>query len=383
MEQVLVCWLGKTDLRAQEESEKVGLGPIAQAASSDSYYRIFLLSNYTEFESVAYSNWLKKRTNAGIKIEYVELKSPTDFGEIYKAARKILQNIKSEHPKISLTFHLSPGTPAMAAVWIILSKTIFPADLIESSKDHGVKSVSFPFDIAADFIPELVRYSDNRLKKISPEAPPNAPEFSAIIHRSSVMQRTIKRAQKAALRSVPVLIEGESGTGKELFARAIHQAGPRKNKPFVPVNCGAIPSELVESELFGHEKGAFTGAEKKRVGYFEEAHGGTIFLDEIGELPLQAQVKLLRILQENEICRIGSNNPVQLDVRIIAATNKTLIEEINQQKFRTDLFYRLAVVVLKLPALRDRPGDLSLLIDSLMEKVNAESANEPGYNYLD
>jgi len=157
----------------------------------------------------------------------------------------------------------------MAAVWIILAKTRFPAELIESSKEHGVRTASVPFDISADFIPDLLRRPDERLERLSAGLPPEAPEFSDIIYRSRVMKRIIAKARRVAPRSVPVLIEGESGTGKELLARAVHKASPRRDKPFLTVNCGAIPSELVESELFGHEKGSFTGADKQHKCFFE------------------------------------------------------------------------------------------------------------------
>ena len=173
----------------------------------------------------------------------------------------------------------------MAAVWILLAKTRFPAEMIESSKDHGVQLASVPFDISAEFLPHLLNKPDKTIERLAAGIPVEAPEFDDIIHRSEVMQRIILKARKVAPRSIPVLIEGESGTGKELFARAIHDASPRRDKPFVAINCGAIPAELVESELFGHEKGAFTGAVAARIGHFEAAHTGSIFLDEIGELP--------------------------------------------------------------------------------------------------
>jgi transcriptional regulator with PAS, ATPase and Fis domain len=193
------------------------------------------------------------------------------------------------------------------------------------------------------------------------------------------MARLIGRARRVALHNVPVLIEGESGTGKELLARAIHRASPRRDQKFVAVNCGAIPRELVESELFGHEKGAFTGASQQRRGYFEDASRGTLFLDEIGDLPQPAQVKLLRVLQEGEIVRVGATQPIKVDVRIIAATNRTLTDEINAGTFREDLFFRLAVAVLKVPPLRERTGDLGLLVDKLFAQVNEEAAKEPSF----
>ena len=268
----------------------------------------------------------------------------------------------------------------MAAVWIILAKTRFPAELIESSKEHGVRTASVPFDIAADFLPDLLARPDRELERLAAGLPPEAPEFSAIVHRSPVMQRVIARARRVAPRSIPVLIEGESGTGKELLARAIHQASPRRDRPFVTVNCGAIAPDLVESELFGHEKGAFTGAGAQRRGYFEAAHTGTLFLDEIGELPKPAQVKLLRALQEGEVTRVGATAPTRVDVRILAATNRTLAAEVAAGRFREDLFYRLAVAVIDLPPLREREGDAGLLLDRLLDQVNRESGTEPGYS---
>ena len=193
------------------------------------------------------------------------------------------------------------------------------------------------------------------------------------------MARVITKARLVAPRSVPILLEGESGTGKELLARAIHRASTRRNEPFTAVNCGALPVELAESELFGHERGSFTGADRRKTGYFEAANRGTLFLDEIGELPLPAQVKLLRTLQEGEVLRVGSTSPVKVDVRVIAATNRTLSEEIAKGRFREDLFYRLAVATLFLPPLRARLGDLNLLLDRLLQQVNEEHAQQPGY----
>jgi transcriptional regulator with PAS, ATPase and Fis domain len=266
----------------------------------------------------------------------------------------------------------------MAAVWIILGKTRFPAELIESSKERGVRTASVPFDISADFIPDLLREQDERLRQAAAAEPPAAPEFASIVHQSKVMGRLIQRARRVAVRNVPALIEGESGTGKEMLARAIHNASPRRDQPFVAVNCGAIPRDLVTAELFGVEKGAYTGATQTRKGYFEAAHRGTLFLDELGELPLAAQVQLLRALQEGEISHVGATKPVKVDVRVVAATNRKLTEEIAAGRFREDLF-TVAVAVLNIPPLRDRTGDLTLLIEHALKQVNAESATEPGY----
>ncbi|KJC43732.1 Fis family transcriptional regulator [Bradyrhizobium sp. LTSP885] len=196
--------------------------------------------------------------------------------------------------------------------------------------------------------------------------------FSDIITRSEAMTGVLRIAQKAASSTIPVLIEGESGVGKELFARAIHGSSERKAKPFVAVNCGAIPDNLVESILFGHEKGAFTGATERHQGKFVEAHGGTLFLDEVGELPLAAQVKLLRALQEGSVEAVGGRKPVKVDVRIISATNRKLLDLVKGGQFREDLFYRLHVLPLTIPALRQRREDIPHLLRHFLARFCAE-----------
>lgn len=194
--------------------------------------------------------------------------------------------------------------------------------------------------------------------------------FPNIISNSPKMEEVMGLVARVAPSQATVLIRGESGTGKELIANAIHHASARADKPFLKVNCAAIPETLLESELFGHEKGAFTGALQKRIGRFEEADGGTLFLDEIGELPPTTQVKLLRILQEKEFQRLGSNVTLRVDVRIIAATHRNLEEAMKNGSFREDLYYRLNVISLHLPPLRERKEDLPLLIDHFLKKYS-------------
>lgn len=200
--------------------------------------------------------------------------------------------------------------------------------------------------------------------------------FSGLIGCSEGMNKIYQLITKVAESTTTVLITGESGTGKELVARAIHDKGPRAAHPFVPVNCGAIPESLIESELFGHVKGAFTGAVTNRLGFFREADGGTIFLDEIGELPQLLQVKLLRVLQEHEVTPVGASKGVPIDVRILAATNKNLEEEVAAGRFREDLFYRLNVIRIGLPPLRDRRADLPLLIHHFLSHLSALRGKE-------
>jgi len=193
-----------------------------------------------------------------------------------------------------------------------------------------------------------------------------------IIYVSDAMKDVMSRVARASESHATVLITGESGTGKELVARAIHSAGDRREKPFIAVNCSAVPETLIESELFGHEKGAFTGADRRRAGRFEEADGGTLFLDEIGEIPLHAQVKLLRVLQERSFERVGGNEPIAVNVRIIAATNRNLEDEIRSGRFRQDLFYRLNVVSIAIPPLRSRRQDIIALTEHFIQIYSEE-----------
>lgn len=194
--------------------------------------------------------------------------------------------------------------------------------------------------------------------------------FPEIIGKSSGLQQTLRLISKVAPTSSTVLILGETGTGKELIARAIHDNSPRKTKTMIKVNCATLPANLIESELFGHERGSFTGATDRRLGKFEQAHYSTLFLDEIGELPLELQVKLLRVLQEKEIERIGGHNTIQVNVRIIAATNRDLDKEVEAGRFRADLYYRLNIFPIALPPLRDRKEDIASLSTHFIQKVS-------------
>ena len=373
--EVLLAWIGRADLDARAAD---GQGPILGALRHRAWPVVQLLADWPDSEVDAYAQWLRSSApDSEIRIARTRLTNPNAFGEIYRAAVVALEALLAAAGRdATLTYHLSPGTPAMASVWLILSKTRFPGGLIESSAGR-LNTVEAPLDIAAELLPDLLRLPDQRLADAHAELPRGTSRFGDILYRSNAMAGVMKLARRAAARQLPVLIEGESGTGKELLARAIHAAGPRSARPLVVVNCGAIPHELVESRLFGHVRGAFTGAFDTRKGCFEDADGGTLFLDELGELPVEAQVKLLRVVQEGEVVRIGESRARAVDVRIVAATNRDLFADVVAGRFREDLFYRLAVLMLRLPPLREREGDLGFLIDELVERLNTEMSGAP------
>ncbi len=379
MSTVLLAWLGRTDLDCST-GKKSGPGPTASVVEARPFDALVLLSNYKLEESRSYVEWLEGRGAPPIHLRPEQLEDPTDYSGIHDAAVGAATFVSEElGADANLAIHLSPGTPAMQSVWVLLAKTRYPAELIQSHEKTGVRTVSIPFDIAAEYVPALLRRTDEKLERLSAGLPPTAPEFDEIIGRGLLLQRALVRARRVAPHDTTVLIEGESGTGKELFARAIHAQSRRASGPFVDVNCGALPEGLVESLLFGHEKGAFSGAAHVHKGHFESADGGTLFLDELGELPLDAQAKILRALQEKAIRRVGSQKTITVDVRVIAATNRDLRTEVAAKSFREDLYYRLAVGVIRLPPLRERQGDLTPLIEHFLADANRKFSDQPGF----
>ena len=251
---------------------------------------------------------------------------------------------------------------------------------IEAMKLGAYDYVLKPFDIPQlkNLLSEALASAAGMKQIVSFPTKLNPEESrQTIVGNSPAMQQVYKLIGQVAPTNTTILITGESGTGKELVARAIYQNGSRVNKPFIAINCAAIPENLLESELFGHEKGAFTGALAQRIGKFEQCDGGTLFLDEIGDMPMTTQTKILRVLQEGEISRVGHNQSIKTDVRIIAATNKDLWQAVQRKEFREDLFYRLNVVRMNLPPLRDRASDVSLLVGYFINKFRLKHPTGP------
>ena len=254
---------------------------------------------------------------------------------------------------------------------IIMTAQNTMVNAIDAMKQGAYDYITKPFELEEiiGIIEKIKKNEDLANKKLE-----KSEDFidTLLVGKSKTMQEVFKTIGKLSHNSITVLILGESGTGKELIARAIHLNSVRSDKPFIVVNTPSIPSELLESELFGHEKGAYTGANEKKDGKFTAANGGTIFLDEIGDMPLSLQAKLLRVIQEKEVEPVGSNKPVKIDVRIIAATNKNLKSMINSSKFREDLYYRLNVIEITLPPLRERRTDIPILTDFFLKKFSKE-----------
>jgi len=263
---------------------------------------------------------------------------------------------------------------------IVITAQNTMTNAIEAMKRGAFNYLTKPFDLEevralvdrAREMHELTR----TVERMRSEAGGRYEPGLTLIGTGPAMQEIFKTIGRVATSDATVLIEGESGTGKELIARAIHAHSPRWSGPFVALNCSAIPRDLLESELFGHERGAFTGASERRVGRFETAAGGTLFLDEIGDMPIELQVKLLRVLQEREFSRLGGTQVIKADVRIIAATNQSLERAVREQRFREDLFFRLKVVPIAVPPLRERRGDIPALIRHFLQKINAEMGTD-------
>lgn len=248
---------------------------------------------------------------------------------------------------------------------------------VEAIKKGAYDFIAKPLDLNRLLITIRNAMDKSSLIKETKILKQEVPQTWEMIGQSPAMMRVKELIDKVAPTNARVLIEGSNGTGKELVARWLHEKSPRAQAPFIEVNCAAIPSELIESQLFGHEKGSFTSAIKQRKGDFELAHGGTLFLDEIGDMSHSAQAKVLRALQENKITRVGGEKEIPVDVRIIAATNKNLSEEIENGNFREDLYHRLSVIIINVPDLHEREGDIPLLANHFMEEISLKMGKAP------
>lgn len=271
---------------------------------------------------------------------------------------------------LELVAHIQKGYPDLPVAVITAHGNVESA--VEALKLGAFDFVSKPFELSTlrNLVKQALKLSPHGEEEVSEGRP-------ILLGKSQSMQRVVVMIRKLARSQAPILISGESGTGKELAARLIHSSGPRADKPFVPVNCGAIPQELMESEFFGYKKGSFTGATHDKMGLFQAAHGGTLFLDEVADLPQHMQVKLLRAIQERAVRPIGAQAEVATDVRLLSATHKDLVQLVKTGSFRQDLFYRLNVIELRMPSLHERPEDTLELADHILERLGREHNQPP------
>ena len=301
----------------------------------------------------------------------------TEGAETVALARKMCENI----PFDIILADNAEGLSATNIPFIILSRSNDIDSAIEAVRHGAVDFLSKPIDMnrllksIRKAIAPPVEAAEDTPPRPKPARTRNGGEYSTmepIVGKSEAIMHVRELIDKVAQSEARVLITGENGTGKELVAKWLHCKSRRADAPFVEVNCAAIPSELIESELFGHERGAFTSAIKQRKGKFEQADGGTLFMDEIGDMSLSAQAKVLRALQERKISRVGSDRDIEVDVRVVAATNKNLEKEIREGNFREDLYHRIGVILIKVPPLRERKGDVAILVNHFLENICQE-----------
>lgn len=393
-EKILISWFNTLDFYGRWDSPFECLLHNRKDFSTIYIMSVFKEDGWIENDDQTFGECFEKlkiEHKINLKVIYVDT-TLYDYRGVYESVIKLITKIKKEKEGKDLSFfyNVSSGSYVTASILTILANTIYPATLIQckykfqdehiSVLSGDIEEVSIPFKIAADYEPTV---SGEEIALVAYGKTKVSPAFEDIIHDCQLMKDLISRSQKIAQYNVPVLIQGDSGTGKELFAEAIHNDSPRKNVEFLPVNCGAIPDNMFESEFFGYVKGAYTDAKTDKAGHFEIANGGTIFLDEVGELPHFMQVKLLRVLQEGKIKRVGSSVEKKVNVRIIAATNRDLSQEVAEGRFREDLFYRLAVGIIHLPNLKERGNkDIRKILDFLMKKTNNDLKIKPSHKML-
>lgn len=395
---VLYTWVGLSDLRACKAAQPApdskaagsGNGPVADALHHladrlDEAVLLYDQPENTAFDATpgsAHFLWLKgllERAGKRLTLfSYPIVKGdPTAFGWVYDAMRTAIAT--HEHGRTIAARHylVGPGTPTMAACTLIIARltsctgTLWQTD---QQSPQGCRHLELPFDFALADAPDPAAGTTERAPGMQSKAPPVP---GGAIVRTPSTRRAWQLGRRAAMSAWPVLILGNTGTGKEELARHIHRCRDA-SKPFRAVNCGALPANLIEAELFGYKKGAFTGAVKDQEGIFEAAKDGTVFLDEIGEMPLEAQTRLLRVLQEGTVVRLGENAERKLRCRIIAATHRNLWQAIREGRFRADLYYRLAGIIITLDDLERRPEDLREMIDAFWQQIVADNPGFPG-----
>lgn len=355
------------------------LGPILSLVKEQRFDKIVLFSTPNTEKNARDTEKALKDTYPKLEIEILDLfiDDPTDYKAIFKGLRSNLTSILEKHGEANYFISVASGTPQMHACWLLLvASGEIPAHILHIrphrfvSKDKplisevDLSSTDFPIIKSKYLALEITESETLDIETVIAKL--------AIVGDHASIKKALEDGAALSMSNLPILILGETGTGKELLAKFIHNVSDRANKPFVAVNCGAIPNELVENTLFGHKKGSFTGAIKDQKGRFDLANGGTLFLDEVGDLPIATQIKLLRVLQDGIIEPVGAEQGYQVDVRIIAATNMDLTKAIQEGRFREDLYYRLEGGKITLPPLRERRTDIPKITVHILDRVNGK-----------
>ncbi len=374
---IFLSFIGNNDCYPFEKT-----GAVLTVLAEGNFDRAFLLYNHEKYlkPGEEIRKYCRKHF-PGLKVELqaAPALNPTDYNLLYPAMYAAVKEIRKQHPDAQYTVSLSSGTPAMHACWIFLVKGgVISARMVQVSVESGISEVNFDLDdfpeirqvkeIKAEMT-RLARENQNLKKRLKTE---DRGMIGRIIGSCPKMLAVKEQVRHFANGENPVFIYGETGTGKEVLAEAVHYLSPRKEKPFIPINCGAVSPHLAESEFFGHCKGAFTGATSKKDGIFRHADGGTVFLDEIADLPSDMQVKLLRVLENGSFTPVGSAKSEHADVRIISAANAQLADLVKEKKFREDLFWRIMGSRIELPPLRERGNDILMIAGHMVEEMNGK-----------
>lgn len=374
----LFTWLGTRDVENMERNEPASIATIVSKCSQP-VDKVVILSNqhkdkWSKFKSFIDSVAKERgQKRLDVQIYPANMQSPIHYESIYQETSKWFNGLSKESTLFSI--NLTSGTPAMTTLSVLVGKGKYNANFLQTTPENELINVDIPLDFSLEHAKSVAK--NTAAVVTTPQRQDRA--FKDLTALSANMKTAVDKATRIARSDVPALILGETGTGKELMSKAIHKASVRNEEEFKAVNCGAFPETLVDSILFGHTKGAFTGAERGHKGLFEQADNGTLFLDEVGELSLAVQAKLLRVLQEDEVTPVGSISTKKVNVRVIAATHRDLSTMVAEGTFREDLFYRLAVGIVKLPALRERQEDIPELIKEITEDLNDQFSADNEY----
>jgi len=386
MKNKYISWIGENDFKAINIEKTSNIGAIyaflkSKYAKDISEYYILHVIGYKDDK---FKEFIKRLNSDFPNKKFIEcdfeMGDPTNYKDIYKSIISIIDEDSFYH------IQTSSGTPQMSSVWLLISKTtlnnrsrLYQGNYNYKNSKDMINKIEIPFDIELDYLPDFNKKVERNLI----ENWNKLPSYLDIKHKSIEMDKVLSLSYRVSKLDIPVIILGETGVGKELISKAIHSSSKRNKSKMTTINCAALNDSIAEATLFGWSKGAWTGANTEGKGYFREANNSTIFLDEVGELSLNIQAKLLRVLEYGELNRVGDGRTFQVNVRIVAATNRDLIKMVKENKFRKDLFYRLNVAVIKVPALRERKDDILTIAEYFLNLQNDKLKKLSDFEYVE